>query len=558
MTLNLFQQALSYHQSGLLDEAEKIYQQLLGQSPNDPNLLHLYGILSAQKGDYKQSLDLITQALNIEPYSSTFHNSMGNVLWYLEEYAQAISHYEVSIKLQPNAPVAHNNLGNLYAKREEFEQAIHHYRSAIALKPDYADAYYNLAIVLIKMEQKEEAIENLKKALQHHTDFIEAHGQLALLLQQKEHFEEAMEHYQKRLQLEPTHTESYVNIGAILVKQGELIKAIDYFNKALESNPDSTEAHYNLGSTYLSMQKADEALMHYLRVVNQKPDADTYFNIAVIYMYKERHFDAIDYFKSALSINPNFLDAHINLGATYLKIANYELAIHHYQEALNLQPDNIEIQYLLSAITQSHAPDRAPEAFVRNLYDQYAPYFEKHLQYLAYQAHTLLYEYVAPLLKSSDLIIVDLGCGTGLCGQLFKSVAKRLIGVDISAKMLEVAEKKQIYDELIEADITSVLENMKEIDLILAADVFGYMGDLNLVFTAVKNALHHGGYFAFTVEKTQEEPFALQKTTRYAHSKKYLQNLIAQYNFNIIKHDEVQLRTQRQSPVMGYLYVLKK
>jgi predicted TPR repeat methyltransferase len=561
MTLNLFNTALEYHQSGNLEKAEQIYKQLLTINPDNANVLHLYGILSAQCGRYEDALTLIKKALEIDPHSPTFHNSMGNALWYLKKYDEAISHYEESIKLNPS-PATHNNLGNLYVKRDQYGKAVIHYQTAIALKPGYAEAYYNLSIALAKIGKAEEAIHNLKKALQFQPDLAEAHGQLGQLLQQRGQFEEALQHYENRLKLEPKHIETYVNIGGILVKQGDLLKAVDYFHKALELEPDHSEAHFNLGATYLSLHKVNQALKHYLSSLKNHPDADTYYNVGVIYMYKDRHLDAIEYFNSALNIRPVFFEVHANLGVIYLKLENYENAIKHYQEALRLAPDNAEIKFVLDAITeQKNAPSLAPHEFVQNLFDQYAPHFEKHLlQFLNYQAHLIVYQNVIDVLKNKaeNLTIVDLGCGTGLCGALFKKHAKTLIGVDISPKMIEMAEKKNIYDQLMTSDIIEALQNLHEIDLVTAADVFGYIGDLSLIFQQSWESLKNEGYFAFTVEKTTIEPFQLQKNTRYAHTKNYVTLLAANTHFDIIKEDEVQLRTQRQTPVMGYLFILQK
>jgi predicted TPR repeat methyltransferase len=559
-SLDLFQLALSYHQAGNLDLAESLYQEILEQNPVDANALHLYGILSAQKGDYPLAEKLISQALTIDPFSSTFQNSMGNVLSHLNNDKKAIDHYEEALRLEPKSASAHNNLGNLYVKQGKLSAAKMHYQSAIRLKPDYTDAYYNLAIVLIKLGKNEEAVEKLEKTVTLEADFVEAHNQLAQLLQQNNQLDKALYHYTEVIALSPDQAEPYVNLGAILVKQGDLLQAIDYFNKAIEIEPLHHEAHYNLGATYLSLKKPDEALQHYLQCLSQHPDADTYFNIGVIYAYKDRYYDAIDHFNSALQIRPDFFDAHVNLATTYLKMECYENAISHYQRALEIHPKNAEIQYILSAITQQkNQPTQAPLSFIENLFDQYAPYFEKHLtETLKYQAHYLLYQYLLPYLKDK-LRIADLGCGTGLCGTLFKPYAKELMGVDISSKMVEIAQDKHVYTALFVEDLVKFLHSQQEFDLILAADVFGYIGDLNEVFEATYDALKKEGYFAFTVEKgEQTECYRLEKSTRYVHSKNYIHQLCINYSFSIIKEDEVQLRFQRNAAVMGYLFILKK
>lgn len=560
--MNLFKKALELHQAGNYEEAKNIYQQLLETNPEDADLLHVYGILLAQIGDFQNAVQYLENALKLEPNSSTFHNSMGNALWHMEKYPEAIQHYERSIQLQPNSAVAHNNLGNLYCKINRYDKAVVHYQSAIALKPDYADAYCNLAIAQTQIGKKEEAIYNLQRALIEQVNHVGAHSLLAQLLHEKGRTEDAFDHYKERLKIDPYHAETYVNMGGILVKQGKLLEAIEYFDKALVIDPEHAEAHYNLGSTFLSLQDADQALVHYLRALKNKPDSDTYYNIGVIYMYKDRHMDAIDYFNTAVQLRPDYFEAYVNLGSVYLKLENYDLAIKNFNTALSIQPENLEIQYILSAISeQSQKPSAAPSDFVKHLFDQYAPYFEKHLlECLNYQAHLLIHEYAKelPELKQKNLRIVDLGCGTGLCGALFRPYASHLIGVDISPKMIAISESKHIYDQLITADLTHALKTLADSDIILAADVFGYMGDLELVFQNIKNALKPGGYFIFTVEKTDHFPYVLQKSARYAHHENYIRQIAQANDFEIIKCQEVELRKQKQNPVVGNLFILQR
>ncbi len=562
MNIDLLQIALNYHQAGNFEAAEKVYLQILEMNPDDANALHLYGILSGQLGKYDEAYALISRGLELDPNNSTFHNSLGNVLWGMEKFSDAIKHYETAITIQPNAPISQNNLGNLFLKLEQYDKAIKHYQAAIQLKPDYAEPYYNLGLAFSKLNKTSEAINNFKKALELEPSFAKAHGQLALLFQQANQLDDALEQYQQHLRLEPNDVESIINLGAIFVKKGDLLQGVDYFHKALELQPNHHEGHYNLGSTYLSLQRPDEALVHYLRCLQEKPDADSYFNVGAIYMYKDRHQDAIDYFNSALGIDPNFVAAHINLATTYLKTENYPKAIEHYKKALELQPDNPEISFILSAISdQQNKPTTAPLSFVKDLFDQYAPYYEKHLvTVLKYQAHILLDQALANLLKEDyrDLAIVDLGCGTGLCGPLLKPHARQLIGIDISPKMVALARSKNIYDEVLEGDGVALLRTMHDINLIVAADVFGYIGDLTDVFKAASEALTQPGWFAFTVEQSEDESFSLSKTTRFTHSKQYIHHLSESNHFRILVENEVELRVQRQIPVNGVLYILLK
>ena len=194
------------------------------------------------------------------------------------------------------------------------------------------------------------------------------------------------------------------------------------------------------------------------------------------------------------------------------------------------------------------------------MFDQYASYYDKHLtESLKYRVPQRLHEEIYQIIKDENKIewfTLDLGCGTGLCGELFKEFSTRLIGIDISQEMVSAAQTKNIYDQLLVADIEHGLKEYREVDLILAADVFTYIGELNGIFSEVKRALKKTGLFAFSVEKTDKIPFELQPTIRYAHSRAYLESLIEKHQFKIIKFDETVLRMQKDAPIHGYLVIL--
>jgi len=146
-----------------------------------------------------------------------------------------------------------------------------------------------------------------------------------------------------------------------------------------------------------------------------------------------------------------------------------------------------------------------------------------------------------------------------LSGDKFKAYSKRIVGVDLSDKMIATAKQKNIYDELVTRDISEYLKNTKEkFDLIIAADVFGYIGELESIFKLSKKALSQEGLFTFSVEKTRQQPFKLKSTARFAHSLEYIQTLAQQTGFKIEKWQEVIARVQNEKPLEAYVFVLTK
>ena len=204
----------------------------------------------------------------------------------------------------------------------------------------------------------------------------------------------------------------------------------------------------------------------------------------------------------------------------------------------------------------------SPAEYIKNLFDTYADHYDIHLQQgLDYQIPEHLLRAVKSILKKppTTFDILDLGCGTGLCGIPFKPLATTLTGVDLSPKMLEVAAEKKIYDELITSDLTAYLTTKKSAyDLILAGDVFVYIGELNAIFSTARLALKENGLLSFNTEITEKDNYTMNQSGRFAHQQKYLDALATQHGFKIAYYQNVITRQQNNTPVHGHLYVLQK
>lgn len=557
---DIFQEAFLAHQSGNFLKAESLYREVIAAHPDRADVLHLLGILCGQQRRYEDALHWLTLAVQGMPDSGTFHNSLGNVYRHLGNIDAAIRHFQRSLTLEPNSPSAHNNLGILYYQRQQLDQAAICYQKAIQAKPDYADAHYNLSMVYTQQQDYDLAMQHLRLVLQYQPDHIQAQAHLGQLLLQQGKTEEAAAQYRAHLEQEPYHVESHHQLAVALTRLGDMDQAIQHYQETLTLDPDHVEALHNLGALYLTRRQPDKALEYYLRLLEHQQDLDTYYNLGVIYLYQDRHEEAIYYLQEALRLQPDFLNAHLNLGAVYLKKLNPEQAVKHYESALALRPNDPEILYILAAIAQQSHPTTAPRQYVEHLFDEYAPYFDKHLQeVLNYQVPQILSRLVTEVMGSDreQWEILDLGCGTGLCGVAFKPFAKRMVGVDLAEKMLEVARQKQIYDVLEQQDLIEALKRHPMMDLVIAGDVLGYVGDLEETFSAAYDCLKPGGLWVFTTEKTYQAPYYLQPNARFAHHKDYVEEKARKSGFLVERCHNVILRTQQQQPVEGFAWLLK-
>ncbi|MCG8648521.1 MAG: methyltransferase domain-containing protein, partial [Pirellulales bacterium] len=205
-------------------------------------------------------------------------------------------------------------------------------------------------------------------------------------------------------------------------------------------------------------------------------------------------------------------------------------------------------------------PARASPHYIRALFDEYAEDFDRHLMIdLAYRAPNLIAGIIRNHVPDEAPDVLDLGCGTGICGPLLAPLANPLTGIDLSPKALEAAKAKNCYDALIEADFVDFLtEHEERADLCVAADVLVYFGDLDEPLAAVWRGLRDGGFFAFTLETADVEEWKLRKTGRYAHSARYVERRAQAGGFEIIEMKPATLRTEADTPVTGIVCLLRK
>jgi predicted TPR repeat methyltransferase len=209
------------------------------------------------------------------------------------------------------------------------------------------------------------------------------------------------------------------------------------------------------------------------------------------------------------------------------------------------------------AISQA---DRSDPGYVRHLFDQFsADYDTRMREHLAYAAPEILLGLATMVLPGREqMSILDLGCGTGLAGEVFKPLAAHLAGIDLSPAMIEKARARGIYDALAVADLESALvQDGPSHDLILAADTLVYLGDLAKVFRAAAQRLRPDGFFLFTVEKAASG-FELGPKRRWRHSETYLRETAQAAGFEVAGLLEAAPRRESGVPVEGFAVALTK
>ncbi|MEE3002866.1 MAG: methyltransferase domain-containing protein, partial [Pseudomonadota bacterium] len=291
---------------------------------------------------------------------------------------------------------------------------------------------------------------------------------------------------------------------------------------------------------------------------------DYIYNIGVVYNYKGLYSDALSYFEKCLTIEDEHYNSIANIAVIYLKKNMPSEAKFYFRKALNIKPDDEQNIYMLAALEGNQEKFKAaPPSYITDLFDQYANTFEQHLEkILQYKAPKIIYE---TLVKFNDiencknLDICDVGCGTGLMAEELKQHSKKLIGVDLSSKMLEKASVKKLYTDLVESDISVYLSQHKlEFDYIIAADVVPYFGDISVLLQSVFGALKNEGYFVFSIEQCFKTNYQLQTNGRFKHSREYIKSLSNENMFNLKACTERSTRKEGNNEIPCLIFVLQK
>ncbi len=174
--------AMAHHRAGRLAEAEKAYREVLTHDSNQPDALHMLGVLSGQAGQLDVAVELIQQAVRIKPDSALALFNLGTTLAKRRQFDEAIVVFRQSIRLHPHYADACYNLGNALRETERLDEAIVAFQQALRIKPDHAEALNNLATTLKRMGQLDEAIEALRQAIRLKPDYVDAHCNLVFAL----------------------------------------------------------------------------------------------------------------------------------------------------------------------------------------------------------------------------------------------------------------------------------------------------------------------------------------------------------------------------------------
>lgn len=591
---DILQKALTLHQQGNLDEAEVLYRQILETAPENVPVMHFLAMIAVSKGAYESAIALLYKAVELDgkaaaprfnlamalqgagynnealeqykkaikldkDFSGEGYNNIANIYRFAGDLKKAEKYYKEAIKFAPDkAFYAFNGLGLLQREQGKDEQSLESFQKAIDIEPTSADAYANMAATLRSMGRLFEALPLYEKALQtdgHNPVIYTGYG-IALELDGK--IDDAFAAYTKAIEISPEYADAYAHRGSILLGQNKIKQAVSDLRKATELNKEHGEAWLDLGVALYKDGLYLEAMEAYRKAIILNPDNPEVCNNLAIAVHQAGDLkEAAGLCFNALALDKDFAEVHNTLAAILgdMYKEDKELAIGTAKAWVKHCPKNKIAAHTLAAFINDNSKEKASPEYLKEHFDGFAETFDTTLSALKYKAPDLIADEIKRL-KIKNAVILDLGCGTGLCGQRLRELSSTLRGLDVSPLMLDKARRTNIYDELVESEAEEYLEHIKnEYDIISAADVLCYFGRLDNIFQAIRQALKAGGAFVFTLEQNTktDDDYLLQPSGRFCHTERYARSQLEKIGFHNITVTSATIRFEDKNQVSGML-----
>ena len=363
----------------------------------------------------------------------------------------------------------------------------------------------------------------------------------------------------RSIELDPANSAAHSDLGDIYCSLGSLASAALAYKSALELRPDHPDATRGLAAVTEKLRRLEAAAEAHRRAIEHAPaDADALYALATDYKEMGSIEEAVEILKKAIQARPEW-QGFRQLGALQYGIGRLGDAVETYEAWLRIEPGNPVARHLLAACTGKNVPARASDAFVALDFDRFADTFDAKLEGLEYRAPALVGEVLSRNCGEprGDLEILDAGCGTGLLGPYLRAYAQRLVGVDLSPKMLEKAARLSLYDGLVAAELASFLRaSPGGFDIVASSDTLVYFGDLSEVLAAARASLRRDGWFFFTLEQAPDEPglpasYRINPHGRYSHAERYVRAALGAADFRLVQIEKGNLRREGDAYVEG-------
>lgn len=512
--------------------------------------------------DFKQASALCQQILQTNETFAPAYFMLAQITMELYQHDKALKFNELAEKFQSGSFDIYFQRGQICFVLGKMEDALTAFEHAQSLQPSNAITAMLIGDVLAQLGRLDEAISQFTKAtmLQDLPQILEHKG---ICQQQVGDLEGAKTSFQSLLQRDPNHAGALMYLGKLAMHDQDEAQAERYFRQALAINPNHQETLLAVASICLARHEMQEAVALSRRAIAVNPNHPNRVIAALQALLSAGFLDEVEQILRHLyQHHPDNVGVLIRLATILAPRGKTEEALMLIEKIIEKYPDNVSLLHTRAAL-RGETTATAPESYVANTFDSYAEQFDYHLQeLLGYHTPRLIADAVRDALPtgSAGLSLLDLGCGTGLAAEALADITALRVGVDLSPKMIAKAQAKGIYSEAHVDELVRYMNaDSRHYDLVVAADVLVYIGDLEPLFASVNARLKTGGLFALSVEREESQSnYVLRPSGRYAHSQAYVQMLATTHGFDAVHCAACDLRKEAEHMIVGTVCVLKK
>jgi predicted TPR repeat methyltransferase/Flp pilus assembly protein TadD len=461
----------------------------------------------------------------------------GSQLVQQNRFAEAIGCLRATTILAPLDPNGWTNYGVALDRAQALPEAIAALERSLSLSHHQPDTWLLLGLTRGKMKDAEGAEAAFRIALAQEPESALVWQCLGLLKEAQKEIPEAIECFRACLQRGRATAALCANLGKLLHQTGRIAESAAAYRDAVALEP---------GNLYFQEMARK---VRFLQLVMESPTID----------------EALERYRSsrvpAGEATGKDLEAVFHAAFGFLSgFGHRDAAIRLGKKHLELWPNSSSMSYLLSALEGKPGLDRAPADYIAEHFDAFAEGFDTQL--VGALGYDLPEQIGASVRAASEADrrydAVDAGCGTGLCGPWLSPLARTLVGVDLASKMLAQAAKRGLYDELVCEDLTPfLLRSAGRFDLMTAADVLIYFGDLAPLFKAAAGAVRPGGLLVVSTESRPDGSYQVLSSGRFAHASAYVR-AVAAADWIEVAVVETTLRLEATARVPGQLFVFRR